>query len=164
MSIRRRPAASAASSAAASVLRRPAAVAVAVLAPPQPSGPVEERGSRQGIARRQYCWWITFSYPYASTVQQHGLRTPANFTRQTFLDLCRECHQGAGVALVEVVIFLEKHQRVDDEGNRLPRLNALTKASSQHAWKRVAQLFYERSLARVDFAQHIRTWYDGVVY
>ena len=29
-----------------------------------PTGPREEGRTRQGLPRRQYCWWITFPYPY----------------------------------------------------------------------------------------------------
>ena len=54
-------------------------------------------------------------------------------------------------------------QRRGPDGQRLPHLNCLTRAESQYAWSGVGRALKERRV-RVDFAEHIRTWYDGVVY
>ena len=50
------------------------------------TGPLVEGGTRDGFARRQYCWWITFSHPFEDTVAQQQLRTPSSFDRKTFFD------------------------------------------------------------------------------
>jgi len=45
--------------------------------PDGPTGPFESGSSaRQGRAKRQYTWWITFSYPYPETVARLNPRTP----------------------------------------------------------------------------------------
>lgn len=41
------------------------------------TGPRELRGARAGQPRRQYCWWITFPFPYDATVARLQLKTPA---------------------------------------------------------------------------------------
>ena len=80
MPLLRRPAA------AAKLLARPAAApaepgaapaqpaaapAQVVIEPNRATGPRESSSStRAGAKRRQYCWWITFSYPYPETVQR----------------------------------------------------------------------------------------------
>ena len=146
----------------AAAMRRPAADTGAMREPF--SGPLVGSGNRSGWARRQYCWWITFSHPYDATVQRQNLRTPSSFTREAFLEVVRAAHASAGVVLEEVAIFKEMHQRTDSAGERLPHLNAMVRASDQYAWSGVARRFYEDYHVAVDFAEHIRTWYDGVVY
>ncbi len=121
-------------------------------------------GSRAGEARRQYCWWITFAFPYAATVARLGLRTPADFTRQSFMEACVAAHRAARVILEEGVVFLEFHQRTDSAGQRLRHLNALVRAGAQYAWRGVARKLMELYKIRVDFAANIHTWLDGVLY
>ena len=149
--LRRRPAAQVS-------LRRPAAQDF------QPSGPLQQGGSRDGTARRQYCWWVVFSFPYEETVAERGLQTPAAFTHQTFLDVVRDVHSAADVTLQEMIIFKEFHERTGADGQRLPHWNALVRSDEQYAWRRIAALFYERHRIRVDFSENIRTWYDGLLY
>eukprot|EP00973_Karenia_brevis_P080160 11119783-Karenia_brevis.AAC.1 len=172
MPVRRRP--------AAAVGQPPAAApGDGVAAPPepgqeqeatQPTGPYEDGNARAGRARRQLVWWITFSFPYVSTVERLGLKTPDDMNtdgkqgRQTFLGMVRRAHVAAGIALVEAAVFLEKHARTDAAGRRLPHLNCLVRASAQYAWSRVAQELFNTDKVRVDFSANIKTWYDGVVY
>lgn len=149
-------------------------VAVALVAPPEPpplaapedtpSGPRDAAGARGGRARRQYCWWVTFSYPLPETVARLGLKTPDEFTRETFCDTIRAAYTKAKVSLEEVAVFRELHERADDSGRRLPHLNALCRSSTQHAWTGVAAALRSDHNIRVDFGENIRSWYDGVVY
>lgn len=129
-----------------------------------PTGPLQNQGNRKQCAKRQYCWWITFAHPRPETVARLGLATPSEMSRQDFLDAVRAAYEKTGLALVECVVFLESHQRLGDDGLRLPHLNALTKSDKQHAWRGLAKALYEESRIRVDFSSNIRTWYDGVVY
>ena len=149
--------------AAAGVLRRPAA-ATAAEVPLEVAGLVEVGTSRAGWARRQYCWWVTFAHPYEETAVRRNLRTPSDFTRESFLEALKDSCEAAGVHLVEVVIFLEPHERRDASGNAVPHLNALLRASQQFGWRRLADKLWELHRCRVDFAENIRSWYDGVVY
>jgi len=164
--MRRRPAA------APEVLRRPAAApevqrrpaGVLPLAAPEATGPVQLRDGSTGTARRQYCWWITFPFPYEDTVTRLGLITPNDFTRESFLEACKVAHTAAGVDVVEGAVFLEKHVRTDSAGQRLPHLNALVRAGVQFAWRGVGKKLFDLYKIRVDFAGNIRTWVDGVIY
>ena len=174
----RRPAA------APSVLRRPAASSsvhdprrgLTVPAPSSPSlqseptGPREQGNTREGRARRQYCWWITFAFPYVETVQRLGLSTPSDLAvdgkggRQKFLEIVRAAHEAVHIDVLECAVFLERHLRTDSSGNRLPHLNCLVKSSSQYSWISVAKELFDSHKIRVDFASNIHNWYDGIVY
>ena len=48
-----------------------------------PNGP-EQRGRGQ---RGQYVYWITFSHPHAEAAERLGLKTPGDFTKETFRQL-----------------------------------------------------------------------------
>lgn len=128
------------------------------------TGPFQATGTRSGCARRQYCWWLTFSAPYPATVERFGLKSPAEFTRQEFLDVVKAAHAAAGVELEEAAVFLELHARVDDQGNRVPHLNCLVRAGTQYGWRAVGQLLAAQHKIRVDFSANVRNWYGGVVY
>ena len=145
----------------AAALRRPAAAADDL----EPTGPVERGSStRVGRARRQYCWWITFAQPFPETVARLNLRAPSDFARQTFLDSVLQYHRAAQIAPLEIVIFKEPHARVDAAGVRVNHLNALCRYGDlQHAWTNLGQQF-KADRMRVDFSDHICTWYDGIVY
>ena len=132
--------------------------------PDGPTGPFESGSSaRQGRAKRQYTWWITFSYPYPETVARLNLRTPDEFDHQTFQDLILDIHQAANIAPVEMVVFKEKHQRTNAAGERLIHWNSLVRYDDQHAWTVLGRKCMDQRI-RVDFAEHVKTWYDGVVY
>lgn len=125
---------------------------------------MQVRDGSAGTARRQYCWWITFPFPYEDTVTRLGLKTPDDFTRESFLEACRAAHTAAGIDVVEGAVFLEKHVRTDNAGQRLVHLNALVRAGVQYTWRGVGKKLFELYKIRVDFASHIRTWVDGVIY
>ena len=67
------------------VLRRPAAAPATTLAGQlagrtNPDGPREGApNARGGRSRRQYTWWITFSFPCPEIVARLNLRTPDEF-------------------------------------------------------------------------------------
>ena len=68
-----------------------------------------------------------------------GLKTPADFSRASFMEACVAAHQAANVTLQEGVVFLEKHRRTDTAGQRLPHLNAIDfhakVAAAQAKWQ-----------------------------
>jgi len=151
---------------------RPAAAVAgpAAAAPPAPQGPAlpladgqQDGGRRERQHARQYCWWVTFAHPLEETVQRLQLKTPSDFTRQSFLELVQTVFRVCDLPLVEAAVFLEPHSRTDNEGNRVMHLNCLTRCAGQHTWTNLARAFRARGVA-VDFADHIKTWYDGVVY
>ena len=57
-----------------------------------PTGPLCAAGPRTGTAQKQYCWWITMSFPYPETVARLGLKTPDDFTPDTFLEMVLAAH------------------------------------------------------------------------
>ena len=137
------------------ILPRPLSPAMAVEAAPAlvPDGP---RQTGRG-AHGQYVYWITMSHPRPETVQQLGLRTPAEFDRQTFRELVVTCHERARVEIVETACFIEPH------ANGLPHLNLLVRSRTQYKWRDVAvELAKEK--VHVDFGHNVNTWVDGVVY
>ena len=134
------------------------------LALDKPTGPREEGSSRNGKARRQYCWWITFAYPFPDTVLRLGLKTPDDFTRQTLLEAMQTAYAKAKCTLHEAAVFMELHKRTDEGGRRLPHLNVLTRSAYQHGWSSIAAALFKDHKIRVDFSANIRTWFDGVVY
>ena len=126
---------------------------MAALAEPQPSGP-EQRG--RGVPG-QYVYCVVFSHPTPDTVERLGLKTPADFNETTFKDLALECFEAAGVQLVETACFLEGHS------NELPHLNLLVRSKGQFRWKKPGEELRKRGV-NVDFAPHIQSWAEGVVY
>jgi hypothetical protein len=150
------------------VLRRPAAAPARPPAAPVPggeaTGPLQQTGNRAGAARRQYCWLITFAAPVAATIATLGLKSPVDFTRQQFLDVVLAAYTAAGVVAEEAAVFLEMHKRVDEQGNRVPHLHCLVRASTQHAWRVIGNTLATVHKVRVDFGANVRNWYDGIVY
>ena len=81
----------------------PAAAAPGSPVPPdEPTGPLEVGNTHAGKPKRQYCWWATFSYPYAETVARKGLKMPDDFTRESFGEAVKAAHAKLGVPLEEV--------------------------------------------------------------
>ena len=149
--------------AGAGVMRRPSGAVIAPGSPPQgdiPTGP--ESGTQRGCAK-QYCWAIIFSFPYDETIVRLGIRTPAEYTRETWHETTLSVHAEVGIPLVETAVFLERHLRCDSTGVRLPHLNVLVRCDRQYRWRNVAETFRLRGI-RVDFSKHIKNWFDGVVY
>jgi hypothetical protein len=105
----------------------------------------------------QYVYSIVMSHPRPETVQRLGLKTPADFDRESFRALVVACHGTVGVELVETACFLEPH------ANGLPHLNLLVRSKTQYKWKAVAAELRKKSV-HVDFGRNIKTWADGVVY
>jgi hypothetical protein len=106
---------------------------------------------------------MTMPFPYPETVERLSLRTPDDFDHQSFLALVLEIHEAANIPPVEIAILKEKHQRTNEAGERLTHWNALMRYSDQYAWAVLGQKCIEQHI-RVDFAEHIKSWYDGVVY
>ena len=119
----------------------------------RPSGPQQCRGSRKN---GQYVYWITYPFPKDHMLDE--LRPPNSFSRQDFHDVVLKIHSECGVDLAETVVFLELHEHGE------PHLNCLVRSANQYRWKDVAEKLYEDEAIRVNFAPHITTWSQGIIY
>ena len=63
------------------------------------------------------------AYPTPETVQNHGVKTPDDFDRESFRVAVVEAHTFAGAQLLEMACFLEPH--ASGEGVRMGELLAL---------------------------------------
>ena len=106
----------------------------------------------------QYVYWIVMPMPKPLTVAQQGVKTPRDFDRQSFREVCVEAHTFCQVDLLETACFLEPHANGD------PHLNLLVRAAEQYKWKPVAQRLLNHHHVHVSFGSHITTWQGGVVY
>lgn len=70
------------------------------------AGPSQNGRGRHG----QYVYLITMAHPTPENVQQLSLKTPADFTRDSFRELVVEAHAAVGVTLMETVCFREPHE------------------------------------------------------
>jgi len=96
--------------------------------------------------------------PTAATVTAHGVRTPREFNRVEFIALGVTVHRECDIELEEVACFMEPHE----DGS--PHLNLLVRSGCQYRWLKVAQRFLTHHKVHVNFAPHIKTWMEGVVY
>ena len=76
----------------------------------------------------QYVYWITMAFPSEETVAEHGMKTPADFDRESFRQIVAEAHTFCKVELVETVCFQEPH------ADGRPHLNLLVRAKKQYRW------------------------------
>ena len=106
----------------------------------------------------QYVYWICFAFPSEETVAEHGIKTPADFSRQTFREVVAEAYKFCKLELVETVCFQEPH------ADGRPHLNLLIRAKTQHRWLKIAQRLLRHHKVFVGFGQNITTWQQGVVY
>ena len=82
----------------------------------------------------QYVYWICMAHPTQETLAaKPGMKTPADFSRESFTELVINVHSSCGVELEEVACFLEPH------ANGQPHLNALVRSLRQYRWKSVAE-------------------------
>lgn len=121
--------------------------------PGTPTGPTQKGRGVHG----QYVYALVFSHPKQETVARLNLKTPADFSKTSFRTLVLQCHAAHGVDLVETACFQELHE------NGAPHLNLLVRASAQFRWLKPAEEL-RRHGVRVDYAQHIQSWADGVTY
>ena len=96
--------------------------------------------------------------PTAAVVTAHGVRTPRELSREEFIELGIQVHRECDIELQEVACFQEPHE----DGS--PHHNLLVRASSQYRWLKVAQRYLTHHRVHVNFAPHIKTWMEGVVY
>ena len=85
------------------------------------------------------------------------LKQPSDFSRFSFRVAVHDAHQAAGVDIVEAACFQELH------GNGEVHQNCLVRASRQYRWLPVAEQLKQNGVL-VNFAPHIKTWSEGVVY
>lgn len=69
--------------------------------------------------RGHYVYWLVMPMPTAATVARTGVKTPRDFDRTSFRDVCIEAHTFNGIDMAETVCFLEPHANGD------PHLNLL---------------------------------------
>ena len=97
--------------------------------------PLNGPGGQTGRGAREQCmFWICIAHPTQETlVAKPGMKTPADFSRESFTELVVNVHSSCSVELEEVVCFLEPHV------NGQPHLNALVRSLRQYRWKSVAE-------------------------
>ena len=107
----------------------------------------------------QDVYWICMAHPTQETlVAKPGMKTPVDFSRESFTELVVNVHSGCGVELEEVACFLEPH------ANGQPHLNALVRSLRQYRWKSVAEALLNDHSVYVNFGENVRTWAEGVLY
>ena len=80
------------------------------------------------------CIWICMAHPTQKTlVAKPDMKTPADFSRESFTELVVNVHSSCSVVLEEVACFLEPH------ANGQPHLDALVRSLRQYRWKSVAE-------------------------
>ena len=119
-----------------------------------PTGPEQKGRGQPG----QYTYWTTFPHPTEESIRRLGLRSPSEFSRESFAELAVKVHKDCDVSLLETATFLEPH------ASGKPHLNVLGRAGSQYRWKKVSETFFNDHKIRVNFAPHIKKWVDGIVY
>ena len=124
------------------------------LIPLQADGPFQ---NGRGV-RGQYVYWITMPMPKPETVATHGVKTPAEYSREQFIELGVAVHAACGHDVLEAACFQEPH------ADGQPHLNLLVRCSKQFRWLAVGKRYLEEHKVHVNFAPNIKTWMDGVVY
>ena len=80
------------------------------------------------------------------------------YTRAQFMELSVQIHTACCIDVIEVACFQEPHE----DGS--PHHNVLVRAAAQYKWLPVAKRFLADHRVHVNFAPHIRSWSEGVVY
>jgi len=119
-----------------------------------PSGPVQAGRGVQG----QYVYWITMSQPKPETIEQLGVKVPADFTRDEFSELIVKAHADVEIDIVETIVFLELHSSGEKHHN------CLVRAKKMFRWKKPADNLRQTYKVCVDYGSNIRTWAQGVIY
>ena len=119
----------------------------------EPTGPPQKGRGKPG----QYVYWIT--QPALTPVgEAKGYVQPEAKTREEFALQIRASHHACDIVLEEVAVFDELHM------NGTRHKNALVRSKKQYRWAAVGAHLAEVAKMRVDFADHIKSWADGVVY
>ena len=106
----------------------------------------------------QYVHWTAMPQPTPETSAQTQVRTPADFTHDSFRELVVEARAACDTMLEETACFLEPR------ANGLPHLNLLVWALAQHRWKKVAEHLLKERRVHVSFGENVRTWAEGVAH
>ena len=100
----------------------------------RPNGPPQRGRGVNG----QYVYWITMSHPTVETVQSLGVKTPAEFTRESFAELIVQAHKSCSINIVAPAILLELH------ANGNPHLNCHVRAEVPFRWLPVGNRLVSR--------------------
>ena len=103
----------------------------------------------------QYVYWICFAFPTDDTVARHGVKTPADFDRDSFRTVVAEAYHFNKVELVQTVCFQEPH------ADGRPHLNLLVRANTQHRWLKIAQRFLRHHKVFVIFGHEMGQQLDA---
>ncbi len=126
-----------------------------------PAAPnLELRGPSQagrGV-QGQYVYWIVMPHLTPETLALTQVKTPAEFTHDSFRELVVEAHTACDITVEETACFLEPH------ANGLPHFNLLARALTQYRWKKVAEYLLKEHRVHVSFGENVRTWAEGVAY
>ena len=117
----------------------------------QPTGPEQKGGGVQG----QYVYWITQPHPRRPEL---GYKAPSEFSREQFGELIVKAHKECNITIVETACFQEPHASGEMHHN------CLVRAGKQFRWKEPAERLRTEYKVCVDYATHIRTWAQGVIY
>ena len=108
----------------------------------------------QGV-NGQYVYWISFAFPAEQTVAQNGIKTPADFSRQSSREVAAEAYQVCNIELVETVCCQEQH------ADGRPHLDLLVRAKTQHRWLKVAQRLLRHQKVFVSFGQNVTIMFSS---
>ena len=121
--------------------------------------PLSGPGQRGRGVPGQYVYWICMAHPTPETLAKKAdIKTPADFSRESFTELVVKVHTESGVTLEETACFLEPH------ANGQPHLNLLVRSLAQYRWKAIAEGMLNDHAVYVSFGENIRNWAEGVVY
>ena len=127
-------------------------ILVAMTTAGQPTGPHQ---AGRGVVG-QYVYWITMPHPTPETA--HRLKSPTDYTRESFRQTVCRAHEENGVIVLEAGTFQELHS------HGKVHLNCLVRAEKQYRWKKIADWLLDVFQTCVNFAPNIKTWSEGVVY
>ena len=88
--------------------------------------PLALTGQRGRGIHGQYVYWIVMAFPTPETMAKRGVRTPDDFTHDSFTALVVQVLGSCDAPLEETICFREPH------ANGKPRFNLLVRASSHH--------------------------------
>ena len=95
----------------------------------QPTGPVQRGRGCNG----HYVYWICFQHPNAETIAEQNLKTPRDFTRESFSALIVQAHRECGISIVQTATFQEPN------ANGKFHLNCLVLSQTQYRWLQVGK-------------------------
>ena len=94
----------------------------------------------------QYVYWICMVYPSAETVQNHGVKTPDDFDRESSRVAGLEAHSFADVQILETICFREPHSSGELHLNLLVRAARPYLHTSWHSGSAAAHVYGQNAV------------------